>query len=260
MNGKIKNENYILEFWDDFDHDKLDLTKWIPYYLPQWSNCNDAKAKYTIDNSVLTLRIEKNQKAWCPEFNGNVRVSSIQTGIFSGKLSSQEGQHHFTKDLFVREEQQPLKLYIPKFGYIEFKAKCNITKNHVVAFWMIGFEDKPQNSAEICIFELKGGNININLSKIGYGVHPFSDDSIIDEFYEDEFNINVFSWNFYGVEWLQDRICFYFNNELIRTIYQSPQYEMQFMINIYDIENNNAFDASFDIDYVASYSIKPSQI
>lgn len=256
MKDKIRAKRYLLEFLDDFDNEKIDSTKWLPYYLPQWNNQKDAKASYIIENSILTLRIHNNQKPWCPEFNGNVRVSSLQTGVFSGKLGSQEGQHRFTKDLVVREEQQPIKLYTPQYGYIKFMAKCNIGKNHVAAFWMIGFEDKPEKSAEICIFELKGSNINGNTAKIGYGVHPFGDESINDEFYEDVFNINVYEWNVYGVEWFQDRICFYMNGEIIRTIYQSPKYEMQFMLNLYDLEDNNEFDASFDIDYVAGYSIR----
>jgi hypothetical protein len=256
MKDKISAKGYLLDFIDDFENEKLDVTKWLPYYLPQWNNQKDAMASYIIENSILTLKIPRNQKPWCPEFNGNVRVSSLQTGVFSGKLGSQEGQHHFVKDLVVREEQQPIKLYTPKYGYIEFKAKCNIAKSHVAAFWMIGYEDKPEKSAEICIFELKGSNINVENVKIGYGVHPFGDKSINDEFYEDEFNINVNEWNVYGVEWLPDRICFYMNDDIIRTIYQSPKYEMQFMINLYDLENNHDLDASFDIDYVAGYSIK----
>lgn len=128
MNQKIADENYLLEFQDDFKHVELDSSKWIPYYLPQWNNCSSSKAVYKIENSILTLSIDKNQKPWCPEFNGNVRVSSIQTGIFSVKLDSKEDQHHFANNLLVREEQEPLKLYTPKFGYIEFKAKCNIAK------------------------------------------------------------------------------------------------------------------------------------
>lgn len=255
MNRKTPTENYFLEFYDDFNNYELDSSKWIPYYLPQWSNRHKAKAIYKIQDSILTLSIDKNQNPWCPEFNGNIRVSSIQTGLFSGKLCSSQGQHHFSKDLFVREEQETLKLYTPKFGYFEFKARCNIEKNHVVAFWMIGFEKSPQNSAEICIFELKGGNIGENSAKIGYGIHPFGDNSITNEFYEDEFNINVFDWNTYGVEWLQNKINFYINNNLIKTIYQSPQYEMQLMVNIYDLENINNINSTFDIDYIAGYSL-----
>lgn len=120
---------------------------------------------------------------------------------------------------------------------------------------MIGFENNPQNSAEICIFELKGGNIGESSAKIGYGIHPFNDNSISDEFYEEEFNINVSDWNIYGVEWLQNKINFYINNNLVKTIYQSPQYEMQLMLNIYDLENMNNIDSTFDIDYIAGYSL-----
>ncbi|HEX3021868.1 MAG TPA: glycoside hydrolase family 16 protein [Lachnospiraceae bacterium] len=251
----IDKGKYKLEFWDDFKCSELDTDKWLPYYLPQWSSCRKASARYRIEDSILTLYIDKDQMPWSPEYNGDIRVSSLQTGVFSGGLGSKEGQHHFSQELVVREVQKPQKLYTPKYGYIEFKGRCRIAPYHVAAFWMIGFEDQPHCSAEICIFELKGSNIDSDVAKIGYGVHPFGDSSITDEFYEEQIEIDVKDWNVYGAEWLPDRIHFYINGELIRTIHQSPQYEMQFMLNIYDLENRNEVDATFDIDYVAGYSL-----
>jgi hypothetical protein len=33
----LGKSGYFLEFYDEFDGDSPNLTKWIPYYLPQWS-------------------------------------------------------------------------------------------------------------------------------------------------------------------------------------------------------------------------------
>jgi hypothetical protein len=34
-------KNYKLIFNEDFNTSKLNLTNWIPYYLPQWSSRED---------------------------------------------------------------------------------------------------------------------------------------------------------------------------------------------------------------------------
>jgi len=36
--ARLDRTGYELEFEDDFDRATLDLTRWLPYYLPQWSS------------------------------------------------------------------------------------------------------------------------------------------------------------------------------------------------------------------------------
>ena len=244
---------YRLDFHDDFASDRLDTHRWIPHYLPQWSNRAAAQACYTISGGSLTLRIDPEQQPWCPDLNGPVRVSSLQTGLYAGTRGSSLGQHRFAAACRVCEEQPETRLYTPRFGYIELRARCEISSNNVAAFWMIGFEDLPEKSAEICIFELKGSNIQPERAVIGYGVHPFGDPTIHDEFYEDEFELDVRQFNTYAVEWTPDQTRFYVNDQRIRTIHQSPQYEMQLMLNIYDLHNFNAAEMRFIVDSVAGY-------
>ncbi len=246
---------YRQTFFDDFTAPTLDRSKWIPYYLPQWSSREKTQPRYRIEESCLILEIQPDQQPWSPEFNGNIRVSSLQTGLYSGPLNSADGQHRFSKDLRVREAQPTERTYTPQYGYFELKAKCNILPNNVAALWMIGFEDKPEYSAEICIFELKGHNIREKSAVIGYGVHPFSDPSITDEFYEDEFPVDVTQFNTYAAEWTEREVHFYINDQKIRTIQQSPQYPMQFMLNIYDLSDDSAGHEpmEFMIDHVCGY-------
>ncbi len=250
---------YHLDFFDDFDVPILDRAKWIPYYLPQWSSRENTQPRYRIEDSCLILEIQPDQQPWSPEFNGNIRVSSLQTGLYSGALNSVEGQHRFSKDLRVREPQPTERTYTPRYGYVELKAKCNILPNNVAALWMIGFEDQPEHSAEICIFELKGQNIRAKSAIIGYGVHPFGDPSITDEFYEDEFPVDVTQFNTYAAEWTEHVVHFYINEKKIRSIYQSPQYPMQLMLNIYDLAEPSKQNRpmQFIVDHVYGYTPKP---
>ena len=244
---------YRLIMNDDFEGNRLKTEYWIPTYLPQWSSRSKTIPSYKIHNSVLTLYLSDTQQPWCPEWNGNVRVSNLQTGVFSGEVGSDIGQHHFTDGLTVREFQPKDFKVTPQYGYVEMKARCNIGKENVAALWMIGVEEQPHQSAEICLFELKGWNVAQEKATIGYGVHPFGDGKIKDEFSEQEFSINVKEWNIYALQWEKDKIVFYINGEKIKVINQSPDYPVQIMLDLYDLENKKNESNTFEIDYVKVY-------
>jgi hypothetical protein len=52
----------------------------------------------------------------------------------------------------------------------------------MVALWMIGFEDRPERSAEICICEIFGAEAAPDRASVGVGIHPFGDPAIVDDF------------------------------------------------------------------------------
>lgn len=245
--------NYTTIMNDDFEKSELNTAYWLPTYLPQWSSRKKTVPSYKIKDSILTLYISDTQEPWSPEWNGNVRVSNLQTGVCSGKVGSCLGQHHFRKGLIVREFQEKDFKVTPQYGYVEFKARCNISEENVAALWMIGIEENPSQSAEICLFELKGCNITNEHAVIGYGVHPFADTNIKDEFYEEKFPVNVKEWNIYALKWEEDNITFYINGEEIKIINQSPDYPMQIMLNLYDLKNIKNEQNTFEIDYVKVY-------
>ena len=252
---EIAGNEYELAFYDGFDGLELDGDKWLPYYLPQWSSRARARAHYQLTGQSLILTIDPEQQPWCPEFNGQIRVSSLQTGLHAGPLGSAHGQHRFNPACVVRETQPSLRLYTPHHGYIEFRARCRISPNHVAALWMIGLEEVPEHSAEICLFELKGQNVKSDSAIIGYGLHPFADPTLTDEFFEEAFALDVGDYHNYGVEWCQDRLCFYIDGKPVRTLAQSPNYPMQLMLNLYDLQNRNTTPAHFEIDYLAGFKI-----
>jgi len=257
---------YTLVFEDDFDSEHLDVSKWFPYYLPQWSSRTKTKANYRFEDSALIMQIREDQEPWCPEFDGSIKVSNLQTGVYSGPLGSEFGQHRFSKHCRVREEQGEVRLFTPHYGYLEMRAKGLRNPNNLCALWMIGFEDQPERSAEICVFELKGWNKGgPEQSTIGFGIHPFGDPTIEDEFFEREFPIDAGRFHIYAVDWTAEGVNFYIDNVLIHTSKQSPNYPMQLMLNIYEIprpendpEQSPVYPSEFSVDYIRFYRALPS--
>jgi beta-glucanase (GH16 family) len=94
-------------------------------------------------------------------------------------------------------------------------------------------------------------------SRIGYGVHPWSDPNINDEFYEDFLELNAIDFHIYATEWTPTHIDFYIDNQKIKTIEQSPHYPMQFMLGIYGLPNEavgqSAHEASYPEEFIIDY-------
>jgi hypothetical protein len=256
----IDKPGYRLEFSDGFRDATLDTSKWLTFYLPQWSSRRLAAARYSLHGSGLRLLIEKDQQPWCPEHDGAVRVSSLQTGCFSGPLGSPIGQHRFNPRLTVTEWQPTTKLYTPQYGYFETRLKAVTIPGYMVALWMIGFEESPEQSAEICICEIFGSQVAGGTATVGYGIHPFNDPAITDEFYHDLVDINAGNYHIYAAEWTPTQVEFFIDNVRIRTVLQSPNYPMQFMLGIYEIPDQLNGQSSrepwpkvMEVDYVRGY-------
>jgi hypothetical protein len=251
---------YRLEFHDEFIGETLDESKWFPYYLPHWSSRERSKPRYALTGDKLHLRIDEDQQPWTEEYDGKLRVSSLQTACHSGPVGSPRGQLVFKPGLVVREAQPTLKLYTPKYGYFETRFKAVPIPGYLCAFWMIGLGERPNESGEICITEIFGQNISAHESQINFGVHPFQDPAIKDEFYENKFPVNAANFHIYAAEWTPTHIDFYIDNEKVKTVYQSHTYSMQFMFNIYERPDlltpesrQTPFPKIMEVDYVRAY-------
>jgi hypothetical protein len=230
----LDRTGYELEVEDIFEQPILNERLWLPFYLPQWSSRAASAARYTVGGGRLRLHIDADQEPWCPEFDGEVRVSSLQTGLFAGPIGSAIGQHRFREDLVVREAQPNVALYIPRYGLFELQARALDDPAAMVALWMIGYEDEPTRSAEICICEIFGRDVGGRQSRIGMGLHPFGDPSITDDFAAEALPIDAREPHVYAAEWTPDFVAFYVDETLIKVVRQSPSYPMQFMLNIYE--------------------------
>jgi beta-glucanase (GH16 family) len=209
---------------------------------------------------MLRLLIDADQEPWCPEFDGDLRVSSLQTGSFSGPVGSRVGQQRFNPDAVVREEQPNLRLYAQHYGRIELRARASDDPRVMVALWMIGHEEVPEESAEICVCEIFGREVGAGSALVGCGVHPFGDPEIVDDFTKVPVPIDVREFHVYAAEWTPDQVRFFVDGEPIKTVDQSPRYPMQLMLGIYEFpaesdEPARSYPKEFVVDYVRGYRL-----
>jgi hypothetical protein len=203
--------------------------------------------------------IEADQQPWCPEFDGRTRVSSLQTGLFAGPVGSRLGQSRFKPDLVVRQVQRNVRLYTPQYGLFELRAKAIDDPRCMVALWMIGYEDEPDRSAEICICEIFGRNVSADHVGVGMGLHPFGDPKIRDEFSVEKIAMDPQLFHTYAAEWTPDHVAFFVDHRLVRTVEQSPGYPMQFMLGIYEFADQEPtgpprpYPKQFVVDYFRGY-------
>ena len=97
-------------------------------------------------------------------------------------------------------------------------------------------------------------------STIGYGIHPFNDPALTDQFHHDPVDFNAANNHIYAVEWMPTQVDFFIDNVKVRTVPQSPNYPMQFMLGIYEIPDQlNAMSLRelwpkvMEVDYVRCY-------
>jgi hypothetical protein len=236
---------------DDFDGDQVDPDTWLPYYLPHWSSREAARARYTMSQSILSLRIEADQAPWCPEFDGWLRVSSIQTANLA--------KHRFREGLSEREPQQPLALFTPRYGRLEVKARAVANPANMVSLWMIGVESRPSWSAEICIFEIFGRDVGEARARVGMGLHPFGDPRIRDDFERIELAIDAREFHVYAAEWSPRRVTFSVDDVVVKSSGQSPNYPMQLMLGIYEFADgpdmtSGPYPKEFAVDWFRAVS------
>jgi Glycosyl hydrolases family 16 len=252
---------YELEFEDTFESEQLDPSKWLPYYLPHWSSRERAAARYDVRGGTLRLLIEADQEPWCPELDDEVRVSSLQTGAFAGPVGSAVGQHPFNPEAVVREAQPNVRLYTPQYGRIELRAKATDDSRTMVALWMIGYEDEPERSAEICVCEIFGRDVGPDRAGVGVGVHPFGDPGIADDFARETLPIDAREHHVYSAVWTPADVTFFVDGDVVKTVHQSPGYPMQLMLSIYEFppeegdEQTRQYPKEFVVDYVRGYRL-----
>lgn len=224
-----------MTFSDDFDGHDLDRSVWIPHYLPQWSSRAGSAATYSVADSQLRLSIPPEQGLWCPDDHEEpLRVSGVQSGVFAGDVGSTVGQQPFRDGLRVREAQPTQWGWTPHYGIVEARARMELTPRSMASAWLVGIEDEPHRSGEICIFEVFGDAIDSTGPAVGMGVHPFRDPALREDFATPRLPIDGTDFHTYAADWRPGRVDFFVDEKHVRTVQQAPDYPTQMMIGVFD--------------------------
>jgi hypothetical protein len=226
-------------FVDDFADARLDETVWLPHYLPAWSSRAATAASLQLGDSVLTLDVPVDFPIWCEgDHQPPIRVSGIQSGNFSGPVGSTLGQQPFREGQVVREAQERFEGWLPRTGRVEMRASMSLSPRSMAALWMVGFEDEPQRSGEICVVEIFGRSVRRGpdgpSAEIGVGLHPFRDRDLVEDWAAPRMDLDIAGFHTYAVEWDARSAGFSVDGVEIRRCQQPPAYPMQLMVAVFD--------------------------
>ena len=188
-------------------------------------------------------------------------MSHLQTGQFSGPLGSGIGQHRFRAGLTVREPQDEARLWLPHFGVIEARVRAIRHPSAMVALWPIGFEETPDQCGEICIFEIFGSEIDDTGGLVGVGVKPQNDPRLVADVEKVRVDGDLVEFHDYAVEWLPDRLRFFIDGVLVKTVEQRLDYPVQLMLDVYELPTDGPRDLAalpfvFEVAHVREYATR----
>lgn len=274
----VDKPGFTLVFQDEFDGSELDLTKWIPYYLPHWTdsaNLENARADYVIEDGKLKLRLARGRAPWS-RHDGSCTVSSIQTfnapgwHRFNGRA---DVTSHGAVDIGgTMVDIDRFNGFSHKYGYWEMRAKMYHLprSNGHQAWWTAGVQGDDTDE------DGRGTNENSEFDLIEtqfqdghrlWGRRLFNWDDPLDVSHSgtsrnltnvgpnrpnhlgDEFHIYAAHWTPYGVEW-------YFDNTYLNTGYVSPRYPHGMLIGMYTRcwnrpeSQGNVWPRVLEVDYV----------
>ena len=253
----LEKEGYRLIFHDEFDGEEINTDKWIPEYLPSWPKDRSVCAPtYEMKNGIIRLIIDKNSKN---EFDKGMHISGFMS-------ASRTGLHHYDPKKKALHQIKTDATQVNQYGYYEMRAKMQDGGGVHCAWWLIGFEDDPNQSCEIDIFEILGTDIN----RIWSTVHSWKDSTIqyhtehpwfANKKLAEEFHI-------YGFDWTPEGVTVYVDGIQVMKHKAAITYPLIQIISFYD--NRNAKDGwtgtydptipypkSFDIDYIRMYKKIP---
>lgn len=221
--------------FDDFDAPQLDRSVWLPHYLPAWSSLAETRASYLIHDSRLELSIPPDQGLWCPdEHQPPLRVSGMQTGNFSGPVGSTLGQQPFRDGLLVREAQEEFRGCLVDRGTVGMRASLYLSPRSMASLWLVGFEDEPERSGELCVMEVFGRDVEEDEALVGMGFHAFRDPRLAEDFERIRLPIDVTEPHAYEAHWDGDEATFRVDGRVVRILDAPPQYPLQLMLAVFD--------------------------
>ena len=116
----------------------------------------------------------------------------------------------------------------------------------MVALWMIGFEDAPERSGEILVCEIFGRDMTGTTARVAMGVRRWADPALEDDVEQVPLEIDAREPHWYAAQWLPDRVAFYVDERLIRSVARAPTYPMQFMLSLYELADGPGLGSGLD--------------
>ncbi|KTS55488.1 hypothetical protein NS206_16385 [Microbacterium testaceum] len=218
---------------DDF-RTGLDPRWWVASYLPHWTTPERARARYDTGPDGLALRIDRDQPDWREE-DAPLRVSNLQTGVFSGPVGSPLGSHRHREGLTVRTETPTRLLFAPSSGRVEITVSASRDVNCMTAAWLVGTEHRsPTESGEICIFEIDADAIG-ETTVARSGIKAHHDPHLTSDMSEVALPLDASAPHTWFVQWGSGETVIGCQDRTLRRVAQAPDYPLFLMIDLFEI-------------------------
>lgn len=209
---------------------------WVPHYLPHWTVPERSAARHGIVPEGLQLRIEEDQLDWRPE-DAPLRVSNLQTGTYSGPVSSPRGTHRHREDgLVVRTATPERLLFAPSRGRVDITVSASTDPGCMLAAWLVGTErDSGEDSGEICVFEIDAEAIGVASSTARCGVKAHHDPRLSTDMTEVAVGLDASTPHTWTVIWGDGETVIGCEEAVLRRIPQAPDYPLFLMIDLFEL-------------------------
>ena len=241
---------------DDFTGDGFDPRTWIAAYLPHWSTPENSAARWSTSGGRSRLCIDDDQPAWRPS-ESRMRVSSLQTGHHAGPIGSPVGQHAHRDGLTVTTDRASEIRFAQTHGRFEVTMRAIRDPASMVAFWLLGTEERPDESGEICVAEIFGPRPGEPWT-VGVGVHPHRDPRIVDDFSVIEIPHDLADLHEYAVDWEPGRLAFSVDGHPVKPVDQSIDYPVQLMLSVFDFPDRAVPDST--VGYPRIFDVAAVQV
>ncbi|MGL4176463.1 MAG: glycoside hydrolase family 16 protein [Dermatophilaceae bacterium] len=241
---------------EHFEGSDLASDRWLPYYLPHWATRAGTRATYDVAGSVLTLTIPTAQGLWCPDrHTPALRCSAVASGLYAGPLGSTVGQQTFADGLTVSEEQDTFQGWLLAGGRVTVRARADLSPRSMASVWMTGFEDEPERSGEVCVFEVFGDTVTATSAGVGAGIHRFRDPALREDFDVTPTAVDLREWHDYAVTLTPDGCTWSVDGHPLRSSGQRPTYPLQLFVGVFDFPgrddgNHGTHEPTLKIDSI----------
>lgn len=222
---------------DDFASVTLRDDLWVGDYLPHWTTPERSRARYEMAGAAgIRLLIEEDQLDWREE-DAPLRVSNLQTGVFSGPLGSERGTHRHRPDgLTVRTETPERLLWAPTCGRIDVMVSASVDEGCMLAAWLVGAENlSPQHSGEICIFEIDAALIGRSQTRVRCGLKAHDDDSLVTDMTEVTVPLDASLPHTWSVIWGPEGTVIGCEGVVVKRSRLAPNYPLLLMLDLFEI-------------------------
>jgi len=159
-----------------------------------------------------------------------------------GSVGSADGQHRHTDGLRVRTAVPERRLWAPHAGAVEVTAAASSDPSCMLGIWLVGFEDRPDESGEICIAELFGDFRGRDRSTVRSGVKAHHDPRLVTDMRDTELPIDIADFHSYSARWDAEGIRILVDDQLLREVPQVLDYPLQLMIDLFEFRSGEEID------------------